>query len=152
MEATKVDRLRFEAVRRRHAPRRPVLANAARAFLVGGLICLVGEAVRQGFMAWLRLSPETSATPATAAMIALGAVLTGLGLWDRVARFGGMGASLPVTGFANAMVAPAMEYKRDGWVFGVGGRLFQLAGPVLLYGLLTAVAAGTAYYILYAPR
>ncbi|MDI3317412.1 MAG: SpoVA/SpoVAEb family sporulation membrane protein [Bacillota bacterium] len=152
MEATKIDRLRFEEAHRRHTPPRPVLANVGRAFVVGGLICLLGEGVRQGMIAWLRLSPETAATPATAVMIALGAVLTGLGLWDRVARFGGMGASLPVTGFANAMVAPAMEFKRDGWVFGVGGRLFQLAGPVLLYGLLTSVLAGVYYYVLYAPR
>jgi stage V sporulation protein AC len=88
------------------------------------------------------MSLTKAAPPTTVVMIGIGALLTGLGWYDRVVRWGGMGGSLPVTGFANSMVAPAMEFRREGFVLGVGAKLFTVAGPVLAYGLLAAFVMG----------
>jgi stage V sporulation protein AC len=118
-------------------PRRPVKRNIILAFLVGGLICTVAQAlltylVRKGI-------PLTQAYSMTSsAMVFAGAFLTGLGVYDRISRVAGMGASLPITGFANSVVSPAMEYKREGFVLGVAARMFQVAGPVIVYASLTA--------------
>ena len=112
-------------------------SNIILAFLVGGLICTVAQAlltylVRKGI-------PLTQAYSMTSsAMVFAGAFLTGLGVYDRISRVAGMGASLPITGFANSVVSPAMEYKREGFVLGVAARMFQVAGPVIVYASLTA--------------
>lgn len=132
-------------------PPRPVLRNGILAFLVGGGISSVGEVARQGFLR-LGLGPDLAAGPTAAVIIFLGALLTGLGVYDEIGRVGGMGAALPVSGFANSIVAPAMEYKREGWVLGVGAKMFIVAGPVIVYGLVTSFTIGLLYYLLYAPR
>lgn len=135
---------------RRHRPPRPVLRNLLAAFMVGGTICLVGQVV----LTLIRGAgtPLDDATSATAAvMILLGAILTGLGIYDEVGRFGGMGAALPITGFANAIVAPAMDYKREGYVLGVGARMFSIAGPVVVYGLLTSIISAAIRYWMVGP-
>lgn len=119
----------------------PLLRNALLAFVVGGAICTIGQIVWEGFVAYG--FPDADAFGPTAiVMVFLSALLTALGLYDRIAQRAGMGASLPITGFANAMVAPAMEFRTEGLVLGTGARMFQLAGPVLVYGLVTAFAAG----------
>lgn len=142
---------RYRQLQRRHAPPRPLLRNAAAAFVTGGAICTVGEGVRQLFLAQ-GLAPDRAAAPTAAVMIFLGALLTGLGVYDRIGKFGGMGAALPITGFANSIVSPAMEFKREGWVMGVGAKMFVVAGPVIVYGLVTSFAVGLVYYLLYGPR
>lgn len=118
-------------------PRPPVLKNAAWAFVVGGSICLVGQAVLTFFLS-RGMTEKTATTPTVIVLIGLGALLTGLGWYDRLSEIGGMGATLPITGFANAMVAPAMEFKPEGFIMGVGARLFTVAGPVLVYGMAAA--------------
>jgi stage V sporulation protein AC len=131
----------YQQLARKHHPPRPVAANAVRAFVAGGLASLAGQGVLELFHArGMSLTQAAGAT--TVAMIGVGALLTGLGWYDRVVRWGGMGGSLPVTGFANAMVAPAMEFRREGFVLGVGAKLFTVAGPVLAYGLLAAFVMG----------
>lgn len=142
---------RFKCIQRKYTPPRPVLKNGILAFLVGGGISSVGEIIRQGFLS-LGMGPDLAAGPTTAAVIFLGALLTGLGVYDEIGRIGGMGAALPVSGFANSIVAPAMEYKREGWVLGVGAKMFTVAGPVIVYGLVTSFAVGLLYYLLFAPR
>lgn len=122
-------------------PRKPLLKNALWAFFVGGLISEVGQAVQWFFMQH-GLSAKEATPPMTVVMIGLGALLTGLGWYDRVVKHGGMGGSLPITGFANAMVAPAMEFRTEGLVLGVGAKLFTVAGPVLAYGLAAAFVVG----------
>ncbi|NLP44381.1 MAG: SpoVA/SpoVAEb family sporulation membrane protein, partial [Peptococcaceae bacterium] len=87
-------------------------------------------------------------TAATATLILIGALLTGLGLYDEIVRWGGAGGIIPVTGFANSMVSPALEYKREGYVFGVGGKLFTIAGPILLYGIASSIIVGIIYVVL----
>lgn len=128
-----------------------MLRNVILAFLVGGAISVVGEAVRQFFLA-RGLGPDAAAGPTAAVMIFLGALLTGLGVYDEIGKVGGMGAFLPITGFANGIVAPAMDFKREGWVLGMGARMFVIAGPVVVFGLLTSFAVGLIHYILYSPR
>ena len=147
-----VDREQYRALEKQFTPRPPVLENAGRAFAAGGIVSVLGQVVIQAFISLMGLSPEAAATPAAVVLITLAAVLTSAGVWDKFAQWAGMGASVPITGFANAIVAPAMEFKRDGWVFGVGAKMFSIAGPVIVYGLLTAVLAGSWYYLMYFPR
>lgn len=123
-------------------PQPPRLRNAVMAFLSGGLVCLFGEAVTDFWERVLGISHKQAADPTVATLIFLAALLTGLGYFDKLARFAGAGLAVPVTGFANAMTASALEFKREGLVFGVGGRMFQLAGAVIVFGVVTAFAVG----------
>lgn len=115
------------------------MRNVAGAFLVGGAICTVG----QGALAfWLsrgiEREPAIGLTAGT--MVVLAALLTGLGVYDTIGQFGGMGSAIPITGFANAIASPALESKREGFILGVGAKMFTIAGPVIVYGLATAIA------------
>jgi len=127
----------YSAFVAQHVPKRPLLRNVITAFLVGGTICAIGQVA---FLLLLRSGMQD--VPAlgyvSAIMIAIGAGLTGLGSYDEVGRFGGMGSALPITGFANSIVSPAMEFKREGYVLGVSAKMFSIAGPVIVYGLITA--------------
>jgi stage V sporulation protein AC len=142
-----VDQTQYWLMTREMMPKRPIAKNALWAFVVGGLISLAGQGVLWFFMRHGMTAKEASA-PTSVVMIGLGALLTGLGWYDRLVKRGGMGASLPITGFANAMVAPAMEYKAEGLVMGIGARLFTIAGPVLVYGMTAAFVVGAARYLL----
>jgi stage V sporulation protein AC len=138
MKATKQEADRYRHLVTRKGPRPAVLRNVVWAFLVGGAICAVGQFFLGLFL--LRGMPLREATvPAASAMIAIGAALTGLGVYDRIGKRAGMGAALPITGFANAIVAPAMEFRREGLLLGVGARLFTIAGPVIVYALVVAL-------------
>lgn len=123
-------------------PKPPRLRNALNAFFWGGTVCLIGEGITD-FWEWaMGISHKKAGDPTVATMIFLAALLTGLGVFDRLARRAGAGLAVPVTGFANAMTASALEFKREGLVFGVGGRMFQLAGAVIVFGVVTAFAVG----------
>lgn len=138
MRASKSQRQAYLKIAERHRPKTPWLRNALVAFVVGGLICAVGQVVFAFFVS--RGFPvEQAGTPTAAVMIVLGALLTGLGIYDRLGAFAGMGAALPITGFANSIVAPAMEYKREGYVLGVAARMFTVAGPVIVYGVVVSL-------------
>ncbi len=131
----------YLALAAKHRPPTPVWMNAVRAFGVGGTVCVIGQLVTDFFVAHGQPASK-AASPTAVVMVGLGALFTGLGLYDRLVRSGGMGGSLPISGFANAMVAPAMEYRREGLVLGVGAKLFTVAGPVLAYGLGSAFVVG----------
>ncbi len=123
-------------------PKPPRLRNAIWAFFTGGLVCLIGEGITD-FWEWaLDISHKRAGDPTVATMIFLGCLLTGLGVFDKLARRAGAGLSVPVTGFANSMSAAAMEFRQEGLVFGVGGRMFQLAGSVIAFGVTTAFVVG----------
>lgn len=128
-------------------PPRPLFRNVVWAFFVGGTICLVGQGIMV-FFEHQGMTAKAAASPTAIVLIAMGALVTGLGWYDRLVKRGGMGATLPITGFANAMVAPAMEFKQEGLIMGVGARLFTIAGPVLVYGMATAFVVGVVRYIL----
>ena len=122
--------------------------NCIRAFLVGGIICLIGEMIKQWMMNGIGLGEEDAARVVTLSLIALSVIATGLNLFPSIAKFGGAGALVPITGFANSVAAPAIEYKKEGWVFGVGCKVFSIAGPVILYGIVTRWVCGLVYWVL----
>lgn len=126
----------------RAEPGPPRLRNAIMAFISGGLVCTVGELITDFWERVLRISHKQAADPTVATLIFVAALLTGLGYFDKLARYAGAGLAVPVTGFANAMTSSALEFKREGLVFGIGGRMFQLAGAVIVYGVVTAFTVG----------
>lgn len=122
-------------------PAPPLLRNAVTAFISGGAICLLGQAIQNGYLA-LGFSAEEVSNPTVITVIFLASLLTGLGLFDRLAGFTGAGTAVPVTGFANSLTAAALEFKKEGLVLGVGSKIFSLAGSVLLFGVVTAFIVG----------
>ncbi len=136
--ASPKEQKKYQKIAQQARPRPPVLINCIKAFLTGGVICLVGQGVLNYFIR-IGVKPPDSGGPLAGVMVTLGALLTGIGVYDVIGKFGGMGSALPITGFANSIVSPAMEFKREGYVLGVGARMFQVAGPVIVYGLVTSV-------------
>ncbi len=129
------------------SPSSEMTMSLARAFVVGGLICVAGQLVRMLGTEVLSISEEEVGAFVSAVMVFIGATLTGLGVYDKLGKFAGAGSIVPITGFANSVVAPAMEFKREGYVMGVGAKLFSLAGPVLVYGISSSIAVGLIYYL-----
>ena len=119
-----------------------------RAFWVGGIICMAGQAVADLSTLWFHLPANAALTMGSVFLVFLTALLTGIGVFDKIAQYAGAGTVVPITGFANAMVSPAMEFKPEGWVLGTGARLFTIAGPVLVYGISASVVVGILYYFI----
>lgn len=128
-------------------PKRPVLKNCLRAFLAGGLICLIGECIRQAFMAFGGFDEKTAANPTVAVLVLLAVILTCLGVYDKIAQWAGAGTAVPVTGFANSMASSALEHRAEGIVLGVGAGMFQLAGSVIVFGTFAAFIIGLFYAV-----
>lgn len=120
--------------------------NIPIAFVVGGLICVLGEALKQLYAA-LGASQKDASTFASVSLIFLSALLTGLGIYHTVAKFAGAGTLVPITGFANSVVSPAIEFKTEGFVTGLGAKIFVICGPVILYGTLASVIYGLIYWL-----
>lgn len=121
--------------------------NMLKAFLVGGIICTLGQCI-MNYCQSLELSKDISASWTSLILILLSVILTALHLYAPMAKFGGAGALVPITGFANSVASPAAEFKAEGWVFGVGCQIFTIAGPVIFYGILTSWGLGIVYWIL----
>ncbi len=117
------------------------------AFVIGGLICVIGQALTD-FYSYLGFDDRTSAAWCTVTLVFLSALLTGLGVYEKIAKHGGAGTLVPVTGFANAVASPAVEFKSEGFILGLGAKIFIIAGPVILYGTATSVLYGLIYYFL----
>lgn len=127
-------------------PKRSMIGNIAKAYLIGGLICVLG----QGFLNLYQsfgLEKEVAASYTTLSLIFLSVLTTGLNWYQRLACFAGAGSVVPITGFANSVAAPAIEFKQEGWVFGVGCKIFTIAGPVILYGIICSWLLGLIYWI-----
>ena len=141
------DKRKYAALLARKSPPSPLLRACVMAFLFGGGICTVGEGVR---MFWLSRGMDTDDTAAATAitMVFFGALLTCLHLYDKLAKHAGAGTIVPITGFANAIVSPAIEYKSEGLVLGLGAKLFVIAGPVLVYGITASVIYGLVLFFL----
>jgi len=138
----------YKELTKQFTPKPTIAKNVVRAFVVGGIICSIGQVIINLYVI-IGLAQLEASAAATGTMIFLGALLTGLGIYDEIGKFGGAGSIVPVTGFANSIVSPAMEFKREGYVLGVGAKLFTVAGPVLVYGIATSIVVGVVYYILY---
>lgn len=115
------------------------------AFWVGGVICVLGQAIADAGARMLELSSRDASTLASIVLVFLTAVLTGVGVFDKIGQYAGAGAFVPITGFANAMVSPALEFRREGLVLGLGAKLFTIAGPVLVYGVSASVIVGVIF-------
>ena len=137
----------YQALANRLAPPSPIVRDTARAFLVGGIICVLGQAIRNGWIA-SGLSLEDAGTATSCTLVALSALLTGLNLYNKLARFGGAGTLVPITGFANAVASPALDFKSEGFVTGMAARMFQVAGPVIVFGTLASAVYGVALLLL----
>lgn len=123
-------------------PKNKMLKNCIMAFIFGGTICLVGEIINDSFVSWLGLSDEEASPMTSVVLIGISALLTGLGWYDKLGKIGGAGTVVPITGFANSVVSPALEYKREGLILGTASNIFKLAGPVLLFGYFASFIAG----------
>ena len=130
-----------------HAPRSPIVQDCLRAFWVGGLICTVAQAFTTLYHA-LGLETEDAGLLTSVTLVFVAALLTGLGVFPKIAKYAGAGTLVPITGFANSVVSPAIDCKAEGWVLGVGAKIFTVAGPVLLYGTLAGAVFGVIYWIL----
>lgn len=122
-------------------PNSPIVKNCFNAFWVGGLICTLGQIIVDYCM-YRGMDNTSASTVASIALIAISAILTGLNVFNRIGKFAGAGSLVPITGFANSIVSPAIEYKSEGYVMGVGGKMFTVAGPVLVFGISTSVIIG----------
>ena len=128
------------------SPKSPMWRDCLNAFWIGGLICVVGQV----FLNWytsMGLDKSDAGTAASMSLVALSALLTGLSVYDDIAKVAGAGTLVPITGFANSITAPAVEFKTEGMVLGVGGKMFQIAGPVIVYGVSASVVYGIIYWI-----
>ena len=128
------------------SPRSPIWRDCLNAFWIGGLICALGQLIMNGYVA-LGLEKEAAGTAMSMTLVALSALLTGLSLYDDIAKRAGAGTLVPITGFANAIAAPAIEFKTEGFIMGVGAKIFTIAGPVIVYGTVASVVYGVIYWI-----
>lgn len=128
------------------APKSPMGKDCLNAFWIGGTICLLGQLLMKGYQA-LGMDKDPAGTAVSITLVVLSALLTGLSLYDNLAKYGGAGTLVPITGFANAIAAPAVEFKTEGFILGVGAKLFTIAGPVIVYGLAASVVYGAVYWL-----
>ena len=128
------------------SPKSPMGKDCFHAFWIGGLICALGQLIMNGFLA-LDMEKTDASTATSMCLVALSALLTGLSLYDNMAKVAGAGTLVPITGFANAVAAPAVEFKTEGFILGVGAKMFTIAGPVIVYGVSASVVYGLIYWI-----
>lgn len=119
-------------------PKRPIFYNCIKAFFVGGIICTIGQGLMWFFITYFNFNEKTAGSPTAAVLIFISILFTSLGFYDHIAQWAGAGTAVPVTGFANTIASAALEHKSEGYVLGVGGNMFKLAGPVIVYGVFSA--------------
>lgn len=136
----------YQALADRLAPRSPIIKDCLNAFWIGGLICTVGQLLTNGYL-MLGMEKPDAQTLTSVTLVFLSALLTGLALYDNIAKHAGAGTLVPITGFANAVAAPAVEFKTEGFVTGLAVKMFSIAGPVIVYGLSAGVLYGVIYWV-----
>ena len=130
----------------KHSPKSPIVKNCRNAFLIGGTICTLGQLFITMYK-YFGLDKTQASTAASISLVALSALLTGFGVFDKIAKFAGAGTLVPITGFANSIVSPAIEYKTEGQILGLGAKMFTIAGPVLVYGISASALYGVILYL-----
>lgn len=128
----------YKMFAKERVPRRPVFLNVIRAFIAGGIICTIGQGLQWLFITYFGFSEVTAGNPAVAVLIMISVLLTGLGIYDHIGQWAGAGSAVPVTGFANTIASASIEHRTEGYVLGVGGNMFKLAGSVIAYGVFSA--------------
>ncbi|MBQ2922738.1 MAG: stage V sporulation protein AC [Tyzzerella sp.] len=136
----------YKAYVEKKTPKNNVYFNMIKAFITGGIICVVGQVILD-FCKSQGLSEEIAGSWTSLILVLISVILTGFNIYPRIAQWGGAGALVPITGFANSVAAPAIEYQKEGQVFGIGCKIFTIAGPVLLYGIFTSWVLGVLYWI-----
>ncbi|MEQ6358681.1 stage V sporulation protein AC [Thermoanaerobacter thermohydrosulfuricus] len=137
----------YKNMAQKYEPKPALLKNVVMAFVVGGLISVIGQFFLNFYLS-RGYSIQDANTLVSITMVFLGAFLTGIGVYDDIGKFAGAGSIVPITGFANSIVSPAMEFKREGFVFGAAAKMFTIAGPVIVYGVSTSIIIGLIYYFL----
>lgn len=132
----------------KHEPKRRIVVNCIRAFLVGGLICAFGQVLQWVFITYFNFNELTAGNPTAAVLIMISVLLTGLGVYDHIAQWAGAGTAVPITGFANTVASASIEHRSEGYVLGVGANMFKLAGPVIAFGVVSAFAVSVLKFIL----
>ncbi len=136
----------YDQLVKKLTPNSNYVQGYVRAFWVGGVICVIGQLIAMAGEKWLGMTESSASMLTSVALIFLGTTLTGLGIYDDIGRYAGAGSIVPITGFANSIASPAIEFKREGMVLGVGAKLFAVAGPVLTYGVISSVLVGLIYW------
>ena len=146
MDTSKQAQQSYDAMVKKASPNSPILSNCIKAFVSGGLICVLGQAL---LMLYTKkgISETDAALWVSITLIGISAVLTAFGLYEKLGKFCGAGTIVPITGFANSVVSPAIAFKKEGMVFGMAAKMFIVAGPVIVYGTLTSMAVGLIYYL-----
>ncbi|WP_028561103.1 stage V sporulation protein AC [Paenibacillus pinihumi] len=129
-------------------PKRKTLRNVLRAFLTGGLICVLGQAITNAFVHWGGMDKVKAGNPTVAVLILISVILTSLGLYDKIGQWAGAGSAVPVTGFANSMASAAIEHRSEGLVLGTGANMFELAGSVIVFGTVAAFIIGNIHMVI----
>ncbi len=137
----------YDQLVKKLTPNSNYVQGYVRAFWVGGLICVIGQLISIAGEKWLGMTESSASMLTSVVLIFLGTTLTGLGIYDDIGRYAGAGSIVPITGFANSIASPAIEFKREGLVLGVGAKLFAVAGPVLVYGIVSSVVVGIIYWL-----
>lgn len=141
-----VNKKKYGEYVKKKSQRSPIVKDCIKAFLIGGLICVIGQGLFELYR-WLGATEEVGRTLVSVTLILITAVLTGLGVFDKIAKHAGAGTLVPITGFANSVVSPAIDNKAEGFVLGVGAKMFIIAGPVIVYGVVASVIYGLIYWI-----
>ena len=144
---SKEEKKKYNDMVEKMSPKSPILKNCIYAFISGGFICIVGQFINNiaknyGF------NNDNASLITSTILILISAILTGLGIYGKLGKYCGAGTTVPITGFANSVVSPAIEFKKEGFIFGLGAKLFIIAGPVIVYGVITSIIVGTIYYVL----
>ena len=143
---TQITKKQYSKIVEKHSPKSPVLLDTVRAFFVGGIVCCIGEFFVTLYTK-LGYDKEISSTLTSISLILIAAILTALNRFDKIAKFSGAGTLVPITGFSNSVVSPAMEFKSEGFVLGMASRMFTVAGPVIVYGTVSSILAGFILWI-----
>ncbi|MFC4556914.1 stage V sporulation protein AC [Virgibacillus kekensis] len=128
----------YQAFQQKREVKRPILFNCVKAFFIGGFICFIGQIISTLYIYFFDFTEQTVGNPTVATLIFITMFLTGFGVYDRIGQFAGAGSAVPVTGFGNAVISAAIEHRTEGFILGIGGNMFKLAGPVIVYGVFSA--------------
>jgi stage V sporulation protein AC len=144
----KVTKQEYSQMAKKASPNSKLFLNCIKAFLIGGLICVLGQGLTDIYNKALGMNVTDARTLTSVSLIFLGGLLTSIGIYDNIAKHGGAGTLVPITGFANSIVSPAIEFKSEGFILGLGAKMFVIAGPVLVYGITASVVYGVIYWII----
>ncbi len=142
-----IDKKVYKKYASAHAPRSPLIKDCLWAFLVGGAVCAVGQGFRDIYVKLLNMGEEQGATLTSVTLILVAVILTAAGVFDKIAKHAGAGTLVPITGFANSVASPAIDSRAEGWILGVGSKMFTVAGPVIVYGVVASVVYGIIYWL-----